>query len=262
MSLDGGIGRRRHGWRTLAVLTALAGLVACTGSGAGEVSGTTSTTSAAPEGGRTAYAVPDSCVALGLDPRTKLPGAAVATCWGDALSAHGTVRAWTNGPPEIEAEVVLDAPPRLRTTAPDGRVVVVVDGTAYGLTDGRWTRGVLNSEVEDEAVAAATGEFASATFSPQGLRQGVGECPTWTVAAERETVTLSDGSAPSGLVRLDCSSPFALSGATTTAASLWVREDWTPVRHVATLSIGGVEAESVRDLSAHGTGFDIPTPAP
>lgn len=146
--------------------------------------------------------------------------------------------------------------------ASDGRVVVLADGASHGLLDGRWTRGVLNSEVEDEALVAATGEFAAVTFSPEGLAQGVGECRTWRVAPGRSALPLHDGTQVSRLVRLDCTAPFDTLGATTTGASLWVHEDWTPVRHAAALSVGGASAESVKDFTDHGATFDIPTPPP
>jgi len=227
----------------------------------GAASSATATAGAGGEGGgRTAYAVPESCAALAVDARSTLPGPGVATCWRDALTAHGSVRAWTSGPPEMEAEVQLAPTARLRTTASDGRVVVVADGSAFSLVDGRWVAGVLNSEEEEAALAAATGEFATVAFSPQGMAQGVGECPSWRVGASREAVTLRDGAEQPGLVRLDCTARFDLSGATTTAATLWVREDWTPVRHTATLSISGVATETVREFADHGTAFGIPTP--
>ena len=183
----------------------------------------------------------------------------MSRCWGEALQAHRSVRAWTNGPPEMEADVELAPSPRLQTEAVGG-VVVVQDGVASSLVEGRWVTGVLNSDVEDEALVAAAGEFAGVVFSPSGMAQGVGECPTWKVAPGRETLTLHDGSQPSRLVRLDCTAPFVAQGATTTRAALWVREDWTPVHHAATLSIEGVTTESLRDFTDHGTRFDIPTP--
>lgn len=250
--------------RAAALLPVLVALSACTSdSSTPDRSASSPTPTAGAEGaggGRTAYAVPESCAALAVEPGSTLPGPALAACWRDALLAHGSVRAWTSGPPEMEAEVQLAPSSRLRTTASDGRVVVVVDGAAASLVDGRWVNGVLNSEDEEEALAAATGEFATVAFSPQGMAQGVGECPTWRVGAEREPVTLRDGQEQSGLVRLDCTTRFELSGATTTAATLWVGEDWTPVRHTATLSISGVATEAVREFSDHGAPFGIPTP--
>lgn len=234
-------------------------------SGAGPATATsrnTAGTDSAAGGARTAYAVPESCGALRLDPAATHPGPAVTTCWGDALDAHGSVRAWTNGPPALGAEVVLGPTPRLRTQASDGRVVVLADGVAHGLLDGRWVRGVLNSQDADEAIVAATGEFAAVAFSPEGLAQGIGECPAWKVAPDRSTPTLHDGSRPSRLVRLDCTLPFEVLGATATVSTLWVREDWTPVRHSSTLSVGGASLESVRELTDHGSRFDIPTPTP
>ncbi|WP_404382044.1 hypothetical protein LL946_15030 [Knoellia locipacati] len=255
--------------RAAAVLSLVALASACsspTGSGDDVDASPTSPSTAAPDGptsgARTAYRVPASCGRLALEQGVTLPGATVATCWGDALRAHGSVRAWTNGPPAMEAEVELEPGSRLRTEASDGRVVVLVDGASYGLLDGRWVRGVLNSEVEDEAIVAATGEFAAVTFSPQGLAQGVGECPAWRVAPDRSALALHDGTPASRLVRLDCTAAFDTLGATTTGASLWVQEDWTPVRHAATLSVGGASAESVKDLADHGATFDIPTPTP
>lgn len=267
----GGACVRRHQRprRALAALSMLVLLSACSapgGTGDTEDPSPTSPTPAAPDaaasGARTAYERPASCDALRPDPGATHPGTAVATCWADALLAHGSLRAWTNGPPAMEAEVVLGPTHRLRTEASDGRVVVVVDGTSYGLVDDRWQRGVLNSEVEDEALVAATGEFAVVSFSSQGLAQGVGECPAWRVAPGRTAVTLHDGSQASRLVRLDCTGPFDLLGATTTQAALWVQEDWTPVRHSATLSVGGANAESVKELTDPGATFDIPAPVP
>lgn len=250
--------------RAAVVFPLLVVLSACT-SGSSGPSGTSSATATAGAGdaggGRTAYAVPESCEALSADVGTTLSGPAVATCWRDALTAHGSVRAWTSGPPEMEAEVQLAPSSLLRTTASDGRVVVVADGSAFSLVDGRWVAGVLNSEEEEAALAAATGEFATVAFSPQGMAQGVGECPSWRVGAEREAVALRDGEEQQGLVRLDCTARFDLSGATTTAATLWVREDWTPVRHTATLSISGVATETVREFADHGMAFGIPTPS-
>ncbi|MDT0215490.1 hypothetical protein Q9R29_16490 [Rothia sp. ARF10] len=250
--------------RAAVLLPLLAALSACTSGSSGPSGTSSSGTSTAGAGdaggGRTAYAVPDSCAALSADAGATLPGPAVAPCWRDALTAHGSVRAWTSGPPEMEAEVQLAPPSRLRTTASDGRVVVVADGSAFSLVDGRWVAGVLNSEEEEAALAAATGEFATVAFSPQGMAQGVGECPSWRVGAEREAVALRDGQEQQGLVRLDCTARFDLSGATTSAATLWVREDWTPVRHTATLSISGVATETVREFADHGTAFGIPTP--
>lgn len=249
-------------------LTLLVALTACTshpsdGSGSGPSASRSATATAGAAdggGGRTAYAVPESCAALALDAGSTLPGPALATCWRDALTAHGSVRAWTSGPPEMEAEVQLSPTDRLRTAASDGRVVVVADGSAFSLVDGRWVPGVLNSEDEEQALAAATGEFATVAFSPQGMTQGVGECPSWRVGAEREQVTLRDGAEQTGLVRLECTARFDLSGATTTTATVWVREDWTPVRHTATLSISGVTTQTVREFADHGTTFGIPTP--
>lgn len=267
---------RRRLRRVCAALVLLALLPACSGSGAdgeagaaestGPTAPTSASTSSTPAAAGTtggeapAYTVPASCAPLGADPGSSLPGPAVATCWGDALQAHGSVRAWTNGPPAMEAEVVLSPSLLLRTEASDGRVVVVVDGAAYSSIDGRWVAGVLNSDVEDEALVAATGEFATSSFSPQGLGQGIRECATWKVASARDTVTLHDGSEALGLVRLDCLAPFDSLGATTADAALWVREDWTPVRHASTLSVAGVDAEFLKELTDHGSRFDIPTP--
>lgn len=248
-----------------AVLPLLVALSACTSDPAGPPGASTTATATAGAGdaggGRTAYAVPESCAGLAVEAGSALPGPAVATCWSEALRAHGSVRAFTSGPPEMEAEVQLAPTSRLRTTASDGRVVVVADGSASSLVDGRWVAGVLNSEDEEEALAAATGEFATVAFSPEGMAQGVGECPSWRVGVEREAVTLRDGRAQQGLVRLDCTARFDLSGATTTAATLWVGEDWTPVRHTATLSISGVATEAVREFADHGSAFGIPTPS-
>ena len=267
--------RRSRRWRVAAAVSLVVLAPACSApGGAGDAEGSSTTSSASSttsttavpggsaSGARTAYAIPASCGALRQDPGATNPGEAVATCWGEALDAHGSVRAWTNGPPEMEAELVLGPTPRLRTEASDGRVVVLEEGRSYGLLDGRWVRGVLNSEVEDEALVAATGEFAAVTFSPTGLVQGIGECPTWRVAPGRAAVTLHDGSEPSGLVRLDCAATFDVLGATTTEAALWVQEDWTPVRQDSTLSIGGASAESAKDFTDHGATFDIPTPTP
>lgn len=189
-----------------------------------------------------------------------MAGAAVARCWGDALAAHGSVRARTEGPPEMEAEVVLAPAHRLRTEASDGRVVVVVDGAAHSRVDGHWVTGVLNSEDEEEALIAATGEFATVSFSPEKLRRGISECVTWTVAPKREDVELADGSRVPGLLRLDCAAGFEQLGATVTAATLWVGEDWTPIRHEETITLSGVSAPSTTELSDHGAAFDIPVP--
>ncbi len=262
-------GRHRELRRSVAAVALVVLASSCSApagsSEAGRASPTSSTTAgphASVKDARAAYVVPASCGTLRPDPTATHPGLAVATCWADALDAHGSVRAWTNGPPAMEAEVVLERAPRLRTEASDGRVVVLVDGVAHGLFDGTWLRGVLNSEVEDEALVAATGEFAAVTFAPEGLAQGIVECPAWKVAPGRSTVTLHDGSQPSRLVRLDCTLPFEVLGATATVATLWVREDWTPVHHASTLSVGGASIESVRDFTDHGSRFDIPTPSP
>ena len=161
----------------------------------------------------------------------------------------------------MEAEVLLGTSQRLRTQASDGRVVVVVDGASWSRSGDRWVAGVLNSQDEDEALGAATGEFAWATLSLEGMTRGVGECATWTVATDRAPVTLHDGAPMSDLVRLDCTAPFEVMGATTTTASLWLRADWTPVRHASTLTLSGVAVESLTELTDHGARFDIPVPA-
>jgi len=253
---------------TATMLVTLLGACSSGAGGGGGASGASASapSTASPTGGAaglegTAYRVPQSCRPLQAQPGGTLAGPALADCWGDALEAHGSVRAWTNGPPDMEAEVVLGTSQRLRTQASDGRVVVVVDGASWSRSGDRWVAGVLNSADEDEALGAATGEFAWATLSLEGMTRGVGECPTWKVAADRGPVTLHDGSASSGLVRLDCIAPFEVMGATTTAASLWVGTDWTPVRHASTLTLSGVAVESLVELTDHGVRFDIPVPA-
>ncbi|GAA4124611.1 hypothetical protein GCM10022415_30830 [Knoellia locipacati] len=263
--------RRRRGAAVTvagAAATVAALLAGCSsgGDGGADAASSTAPATTSPKGGAaglegTAYRVPQSCGRLKAQPGGAIAGPALAACWGDALEAHGSVRAWTNGPPDMEAEVVLGASQRLRTQASDGRVVVVVDGASWSRSGDRWVAGVLNSQDEDEALGAATGEFAWATLSLEGMTRGVGECATWKVAADRAPVTLHDGASSSGLVRLDCMTPFEVMGATTTAASLWVRADWTPVRHASTLTLSGVAVESLVELTGHGTRFDIPVPA-
>lgn len=216
---------------------------------------------ASTTGAAASYAVPASCASLRVDPAATLPGGTVGKCWAEALYAHGSMRAFTSGPPAQTGEIVLRPQLKFSSKSSDGDQAIFVDNQGYRLKDGRWIKGDKNSDDYDEVITGSMVDLVKGLYSPSGISAVIAACPTYAVDPRRVSVTFEDKSVHDDLVHLTCTSSFPMIGTTVSDAALWVRSDWTPIRGVSTATFGGSSATSAVEYSDHGKAFEITAPS-
>lgn len=228
-------------------------------------SGPTATTTTSEPPAPSTPPVPASCAGLSVVPGTKLTGAAVGTCWTDALYAYDSFHEYVlSGGDAAETDVQLH--PALAvsgTTLHSHRPFRFVDGVLYELRDGAWIKGDPDSTDHREAVLGSTAALIKATADPKVIATAITGCGTWQVDQERALVSLQDGKDRPGAVRLTCSAtPFSLQGVHVTESILWVGEDWTPLKLQGTADAGGTSVTTSQEFYDLGRKLSITAPLP
>ena len=202
---------------------------------------------------------PESCGALSLVEGTTISGDDLGDCMVDYLAFAGSgasnmtsdtasSRMVWRMTDEYEAYAELDS--GMRMTATGGRAWVDFGDTGWVEAD----PGTPGMEVA-YGIVQAWREMSA----PELVRRMIAAAPVWDVGPSRD-VELPDGTSRT-LAEVTAASPFAWSGATVTAMTLWMDEPGRIILQETTAGAAGFTATSTTHFTQWGGEVEIPDPA-
>ncbi|MGP7959415.1 hypothetical protein ACTVCO_01190 [Sanguibacter sp. A247] len=224
--------------------------------GADATSPATATAPAAERPG--ARQLPAECASLDLAPGAHLGGKGLGACVSRALVSYGSGRMEMTGE-QLAGTVAFTYDPdyafRVEGEGATGAIrMSYVDGEIW-LDDGSGpVRGDADSDDMGTRLAGFAGEAYRALSDPALTADLVAASDGWTVAADRESRTLPDGSTVEAF-RIVSDKPFTWNEMPVTEYVLWYGDDWVPVGAQGTVAVFGTSATSVQTF--YDLGADI-----